>query len=36
MTAAALSAPEVREKIERLITEGRKDICYRVYALNKL
>lgn len=34
--AAALSAPEVRDKLQYWITEGRKDIYYRIYAFNKL
>ena len=34
--AAALSAPEVRDKLDYLITEGRRDIYYRIYAFNKL
>lgn len=34
--AAALSAPEVRDRLHYLITEGRRDIYYRIYAFNKL
>ena len=34
--AAALSAPEVREKLQYLIGEGRKEIYYQIYAFNKL
>ena len=33
---AALSCPEVRDKLNYLITEGRRDIYYRIYAFNKL
>ncbi|MBR4798698.1 MAG: hypothetical protein IK047_00395 [Clostridia bacterium] len=33
--AAALSSPEVQEKLLYLTTEGRKDINYRIYAFNK-
>ena len=32
----ALSVPEVRDKLEYLITEGRREIYYRIYAYNKL
>ena len=34
--AAALSVPEVRNRLEYLITEGRREIYYRIYAFNKL
>ena len=34
--AAALSAPAVRNRLQYLITEGRKEIYYRIYAFNKL
>ena len=34
--AVALSAPEVRDRLHYLITEGRKDVYYRIYAFNKL
>ena len=34
--AFALSVPEVRDKLEYWVTEGRKDIYYRIYAFNKL
>ena len=34
--AAALSAPEVRDRLHYWITEGRKEIYYRIYAFNKL
>lgn len=34
--AAALSVPAVRDRLEYLITEGRRDIYYRIYAFNKL
>ncbi|MBR0231619.1 MAG: hypothetical protein IJQ53_05280 [Clostridia bacterium] len=33
---AALSVPEVRDRLQYLITEGRKEIYYRIYAFNKL
>ena len=33
---AALSAPEVRDRLLYLTTEGRKDINYRIYAFNKM
>ena len=32
----ALSNKEVRDKLEYLITEGREDIYYRIYAFNKI
>ena len=31
-----LSVPTVRDKLQYWITEGRKDIYYRIYAFNKL
>lgn len=34
--AKALSEPEVRNRLEYLITEGRKEIYYKIYAFNKL
>ena len=34
--AAALSVPEVRDRLNYWITEGRKEIYYRIYAFNKL
>ncbi|MBO4216859.1 MAG: hypothetical protein J5940_02830, partial [Clostridia bacterium] len=34
--AAALSAPEVKEKLLYLTAEKRKDINYRIYAFNKI
>ncbi|MBR0231617.1 MAG: hypothetical protein IJQ53_05270 [Clostridia bacterium] len=33
---AALSVPEVRDRLQYLITEGRKEIYYQIYAFNKL
>ena len=32
----AISNPEVKDKLQYLITEGRKDIYYKIYAFNKL
>ena len=34
--AAALSAEKVRDRLQYLITDGRKEIYYRIYAFNKL
>ena len=34
--AAALGVPEVRDRLHYWITEGRKEIYYRIYAFNKL
>ena len=34
--ASALSVPEVRDKLHYWITEGRKEIYYKIYAFNKL
>ena len=34
--AAALSAPRVRDRLQELITEGRKEIYYQIYAFNRL
>ena len=34
--AAALSVPAVRDRLQYLITEGRRDIYYRIYAFNRL
>ena len=31
-----LSVPEVKDKLQYFITDGRKDIYYRIYAFNKL
>ena len=33
---AALSVPAVRDRLEYLITEGRREVYYRIYAFNKL
>lgn len=34
--AAVLSVPRVRDRLQYLITEGRREIYYRIYAFNKL
>ena len=33
---AALAAPEVRSRLQYLITEGREEIYYRIYTSQKL
>ena len=33
---AALSAPQVRDRLQYLITEGRREIYYQIYAFNEL
>lgn len=34
--AAALSVPEVRDRLSYWVTDGRKDVYYRIYALDKI